>query len=88
MPAENLLAAPRGDGLTIAYHGLNLGRIALCANAAGTMRLMMASIIPWAKFRRTYGAAIATRELVQRRLGRTRRPDRCAAMRSSPGAPA
>ena len=49
---------PQGDGLTIAYHGLNLGRVALCANAAGTMRLMMASMIPWAKFRKTYGAAI------------------------------
>src|SRR3954470_3916416 len=69
VPPQNLLAAPRGDGLTIAYHGLNLGRIALCANAAGTMRLMMASIIPWARFRRTYGAPIGSRELVQRRLG-------------------
>jgi alkylation response protein AidB-like acyl-CoA dehydrogenase len=69
VPAENLLLAPRGDGLTIAYHGLNLGRVALCANAAGTMRLMMAGIIPWARFRRTYGAPIAKRELVQRRLG-------------------
>jgi alkylation response protein AidB-like acyl-CoA dehydrogenase len=69
VPAENLLMPPRGDGLTIAYHGLNLGRVALCANAAGTMRLMMANIIPWARFRRTYGAVIATRELVQRRLG-------------------
>jgi alkylation response protein AidB-like acyl-CoA dehydrogenase len=69
VPAENLLDAPRGDGLTIAYHGLNLGRVSLCANAAGTMRLMMANIIPWAKFRRTYGAPIVTRELVQRRLG-------------------
>jgi alkylation response protein AidB-like acyl-CoA dehydrogenase len=69
VPAENLLVPPRGDGLTIAYHGLNLGRIALCAAAAGTMRLMMASMIPWARFRRTYGAPIATRELVQRRLG-------------------
>jgi len=69
VPAENLLVAPRGDGLTIAYHGLNLGRVSLCANAAGTMRLMMANIIPWAHFRRTYGAEIATRELVQRRLG-------------------
>ena len=69
VPADNLLTPPRGDGLTIAYHGLNLGRVALCANAAGTMRLMMASIIPWAKFRRTYGAEIATRELVERRLG-------------------
>jgi alkylation response protein AidB-like acyl-CoA dehydrogenase len=70
VPAENLLKPPRGDGLTIAYHGLNLGRVALCANAAGTMRLMMASMLPWAKFRRTYGAAIETRELVRRRLGR------------------
>jgi len=69
VPAENLLIPPRGDGLTIAYHGLNLGRVSLCANAAGTMRLMMANIIPWAKFRRTYGAPIVTRELVQRRLG-------------------
>ncbi|MCC7087376.1 MAG: acyl-CoA/acyl-ACP dehydrogenase [Pirellulales bacterium] len=70
VPAENLLTPSRGDGLTIAYHGLNLGRVALCANAAGTMRLMMASIIPWAMFRRTYGETIAKRELVRRRLGR------------------
>ena len=70
VPAENLLNPPRGDGLTIAYHGLNLGRVALCANAAGTMRLMMASMIPWAKFRRTYGETISTRELVLSRLGK------------------
>ena len=67
--ADNLLMPPKGDGLTIAYHGLNLGRVSLCANAAGTMRLMMASILPWARFRTTYGAPIVTRELVQRRLG-------------------
>ncbi len=70
VPAANLLKPTRGDGLTIAYHGLNLGRIALCSNAAGTMRLMMASMIPWAKYRTTYGAQIAKRELVRRRLGR------------------
>ncbi len=70
VPAANLLKPKQGDGLTIAYHGLNLGRISLCANAAGTMRLMMASMIPWAKYRKTYGASISTRELVQRRLGR------------------
>ncbi len=70
VPAENLLTPPRGDGLTIAYHGLNLGRVALCANAAGTMRLMMASMRPWAQFRKTYGEPIAHRELVRRRLGR------------------
>ena len=69
VPKENLLTPARGDGLTIAYHGLNLGRIALCANAAGTMRIMMASMIPWAKFRVTYSEPIAKRELVQRRLG-------------------
>src|SRR5262245_37262527 len=70
VPAENLLSVPRGNGLTIAYHGLNLGRVALCATAAGSMRLMMASMIPWANFRHTYGEAIARRELVRRRLGR------------------
>ena len=70
VPAENLLRVPRGNGLTIAYHGLNLGRVALCAAAAGNMRLMMASMIPWASYRTTYGEAIAKRELVRRRLGR------------------
>ncbi len=70
VPAVNLLRPPRGDGLTIAYHGLNLGRIALCANAAGTMRIMLASMLPWGRFRKTYGAPIATRELVRRRLAR------------------
>lgn len=70
VPRENLLVSPVGDGLTIAYHGLNLGRIALCANAAGTMRVMLANLLPWAEFRRTYGQAINTRELVKRRIAR------------------
>jgi alkylation response protein AidB-like acyl-CoA dehydrogenase len=70
VPRENLLVPTQGDGLTIAYHGLNLGRIALCATAAGSMRVMLANLLPWAKFRRTYGAAIVTRELVLRRIGR------------------
>jgi alkylation response protein AidB-like acyl-CoA dehydrogenase len=70
VPAENLLVPKRGDGLTIAYHGLNLGRVALCATAAGSMRIMMASMLPWAHFRRTYGEPIARRELVRRRLAR------------------
>lgn len=69
VPAANLLEPIKGDGLTIAYHGLNLGRVALCANAAGTMRLMMASMIPWGHYRETYGQEIARRELVRRRLG-------------------
>jgi alkylation response protein AidB-like acyl-CoA dehydrogenase len=70
VPVENRLMPDRGDGLTIAYHGLNLGRVALCANAAGAMRCMLAEMLPWAKFRHTYGQAIANRELVQRRIGR------------------
>jgi alkylation response protein AidB-like acyl-CoA dehydrogenase len=70
VPKENLLEPARGDGLTIAYHGLNLGRVALCSVAAGTMRTMLANLLPWARFRRTYGAAIETRELVRRRIGR------------------
>lgn len=69
VPKENLLTPARGDGLTIAYHGLNLGRVSLCANAAGTMRQMMASMLPWAEYRVTYSEPIARRELVQRRLG-------------------
>jgi alkylation response protein AidB-like acyl-CoA dehydrogenase len=69
VPVANRLDPVDGDGLTIAYHGLNRGRVSLCANAAGTMRLMMADIIPWARFRVTYGESIAKRELVRRRLG-------------------
>lgn len=70
VPAANLLRPTRGDGLTIAYHGLNLGRVALCANAAGAMRMMLAEILPWAKYRETYGQPIDKRELVARRVGR------------------
>lgn len=69
VPRKNLLDAGRGDGLTIAYHGLNRGRVALCANASGTMRMMLANILPWARFRETYGEAIVKRELVRRRVG-------------------
>lgn len=71
VPKENLLKPKVGDGLTVAYHGLNLGRLALCATAAGSMRLMLANILPWAKYRKTYGHAIETRELVKRRIART-----------------
>jgi alkylation response protein AidB-like acyl-CoA dehydrogenase len=70
VPRGNLLKPPIGDGLTIAYHGLNLGRLSLCAGAAGSMRVMLANMLPWAEFRRTYGEAIARRELVKRRIAR------------------
>ena len=67
---ENLIQLPHGNGLTIAYHGLNLGRVALCANASGCMNAMLWSMIPWAKFRTTYGQEIGNRELVQDRVAR------------------
>jgi alkylation response protein AidB-like acyl-CoA dehydrogenase len=70
VPRSNLLVPPLGDGLTIAYHGLNLGRIALCATSSGTMRVLLANLPPWAEYRRTYGQPIATRELVKRRIAR------------------
>lgn len=70
VPKENLLTPEKGDGLTIAYHGLNLGRTAVCASAAGNMRTMLAGMLPWADYRSTYGAKISTRELVLRRIGR------------------
>ena len=70
VPKANLLNPPLGDGLTIAYHGLNLGRVSLAAGAAGTMRVMLASMLNWAGFRKTYGQPIANRELVKRRVAR------------------
>jgi len=71
VPKENLLVPTAGDGLQIAYHGLNRGRVALCANAAGTMRVLLKSMVPWNDFRWTYGDKIGNRELVLKRVGRT-----------------
>lgn len=71
VPKENLLVPAVGDGLTVAYHGLNLGRLALCTVASATMKAMLVNLLPWAQFRETYGQAIISRELVKRRIGRT-----------------
>jgi alkylation response protein AidB-like acyl-CoA dehydrogenase len=70
VPGKNLLKPRIGDGLTIAYHGLNLGRVVVCASTSSTMRVMLANMLPWAEYRRTYGQAINTRELVKRRIAR------------------
>lgn len=70
VPVANRLQPVDGDGLTIAYHGLNRGRVALCANAAGVMRWMLSDLLPWARYRKTYGQSIDQRELVRRRVGR------------------
>ena len=70
VPKENLISLDKGDGLTVAYHGLNLGRISLCANASGCMKSMLRSMLPWSRYRETYGEPIKNRELVQERIAR------------------
>ncbi len=70
VPMANRLEAPDNESLRIAYHGLNRGRVSLCANAAGTLRSMLAHMIPWVKYRRTFGRAIGDYQLVARRIGR------------------
>src|SRR5262245_7709628 len=70
VPRENLLKPKTGDGLTIAYHGLNLGRLSLCASAAASMRVFLANLLPWIEFRKTYGQPIQSGELVKRRVAR------------------
>lgn len=67
----DLLAPPPGrDGMQIVWHGLNRGRVTLAAQAAGTLRLLLAHARGHAERRTTWGQPIATRELVQGRLGR------------------
>ncbi len=70
----DLLAAPSGrdgpDAFKIIWHGLNRGRITLAAQAAGTLRILLAQARDHALERRTWGEPIASRELVQGRLGR------------------
>jgi alkylation response protein AidB-like acyl-CoA dehydrogenase len=71
VPKGNLLVPPVGDGLTIAYHGLNLGRLALCSASAAVMKVMLVNLMPWIHFRKTYGQTIDRRELVKRRVAQT-----------------
>jgi len=66
----DLLAPPGGDAMAIVWHGLNRGRTTLAAQAAGTLRLLLSHAAEHAGRRETWGRPIATRELVQGRLGR------------------
>jgi alkylation response protein AidB-like acyl-CoA dehydrogenase len=75
--ARNQLHVPvnadgKENGLIIAYKALNKGRIALCANAAGTSALLLRSIAPrgWAEYRVTFGQQIQNRELVKGGIAR------------------
>jgi len=58
------------DGMRIVWHGLNRGRVTLAAQAAGTLRLLLGQARDHALVRSTWGRPIASRELVQGRLGR------------------
>lgn len=67
----DLLRPPAGrDGMAIVWHGLNRGRVALAAQAAGTLRIMLRHAVEHARRRGTWGRPIAARELVQGRLAR------------------
>ena len=73
--AADLLIPPadrhgRPDAMKIIWHGLNRGRITLAAQAAGTLRILLAQARDFAGARRTWGEPIGSRQLVQGRLGR------------------
>lgn len=67
-PADALLTPPSGkDGRAIVFHGLNRGRAALCALAAGHLRVLLAGMITWAKQRNVQGRPLAEMELIRSR---------------------
>ena len=73
--ATDILTPPQSsrapaDGMQIVWHGLNLGRVTLAAQAAGTLRLLLSQARTHALARHTWAAPIASRELVQGRLAR------------------
>lgn len=72
VPAANRVTDEETNGMLAAYHGLNYGRIAVLANAAGGLRQIIRSITPksWGEYRRTMGESIQERELVQVRIAR------------------
>jgi long-subunit acyl-CoA synthetase (AMP-forming)/alkylation response protein AidB-like acyl-CoA dehydrogenase len=67
---SDILPAPGGDGMRIVWHGLNRGRVTLAAQAAGTLRILLAQARAHALGRSTWGRPIADRELVRGRLAR------------------
>ena len=70
VPSDALLQPPAGkDGRAIIFHGLNRGRAAICALAAGNLRVLLAGMIAWAKQRTVQGKKLAELELIQARCG-------------------
>ena len=63
-------AGRAADGMRIVWHGLNRGRVTLAAQAAGTLRHLLAQARDHALRRSTWGQPIGSRELVRGRLAR------------------
>jgi alkylation response protein AidB-like acyl-CoA dehydrogenase len=71
VPADARLHPPENkDGRAIVFHGLNRGRAAICALAAGHLRVLLAGMIAWAKERQVQGKKLAELELIQSRCAR------------------
>jgi butyryl-CoA dehydrogenase len=64
VPASNLLSN-EGDGLRIALHVLDAGRIGVAAQAIGLSRSALAASIEYAKERETFGAPLARHQAIQ-----------------------
>ncbi len=70
VPAENQIVVAGGNGLTTAYYGLNRGRATIAAIASGSLRKMLADLLPWVRKRVTYGKALEEHDLILARLAR------------------
>jgi len=69
-PRDVIDPGPSGDAMRVVWHGLNRGRVTLAAQAAGTLRLLLTQAAEHAARRVTWGQPIASRQLIQGRLGR------------------
>ena len=69
-PRDVIDPGATGDAMRIIWHGLNRGRVTLAAQAAGTLRLLLAQARDHAGRRITWNQPIASRQLIQGRLGR------------------
>ena len=68
--SEKTFDGHESDGMSIVWHGLNRGRVALAAQAAGTISLLLNQAAVFSGKRHTWGKPIQKRELVLGRLGR------------------
>lgn len=70
LPLKDVLPTENRSGLSVAYYGLNYGRVAVASLAAGYLRSLLADMLPWSRHRKTFEQAIALRPLVKHRIAR------------------